>query len=57
MTVYFKVTDTGKGMSQETLENLFKRYAMGQHKVGKYGGSGLGLSICRSLVRRCTGGT
>lgn len=48
--VFWKVIDTGKGMTPETQESLFQRYAMGNHKVGKYGGSGLGLSICRSLA-------
>eukprot|EP00951_Prasinocladus_malaysianus_P023555 scaffold200839_cov23-Prasinocladus_malaysianus.AAC.1 len=50
MRLFWKVTDTGKGMTQKTQEMLFERYSMADHKVGKYGGSGLGLSICRSLA-------
>nr|AKT76089.1 phytochrome [Tetraselmis cordiformis] len=55
LRVFFKVVDTGKGMDQKTQESLFQRYAMGQHRVGKYGGSGLGLSICRSLAELMKG--
>uniref|UniRef100_A0A061RT08 histidine kinase n=1 Tax=Tetraselmis sp. GSL018 TaxID=582737 RepID=A0A061RT08_9CHLO len=53
--LFWKVIDTGKGMSQKTQASLFERYAMGKHKVGKYGGSGLGLSICRSLAELMKG--
>ena len=49
-TVFFKVIDTGEGMSKATMERVFERYAMGEHKSSKYGGSGLGLAICRSLA-------
>ena len=55
LRIFFKVVDTGKGMDQKTKESLFQRYAMGQHRVGKYGGSGLGLSICRSLAELMNG--
>ena len=55
LRVFFKVVDTGKGMDQKTQESLFQRYAMGQHRVGKYGGSGLGLSICRRLAELMKG--
>ena len=49
-TVFFKVIDTGEGMSKATMERVFERYATGEHKSSKYGGSGLGLAICRSLA-------
>ena len=49
-SVFFKVIDTGEGMSKSTMERVFDRFAMGEHKVSKYGGSGLGLAICRSLA-------
>ena len=55
LRLFFKVVDTGKGMDRKTQESLFQRYAMGQHRVGKYGGSGLGLSICRSLAELMNG--
>ena len=50
VSVFFKVIDTGEGMSKSTMERVFDRFAMGEHKVSKYGGSGLGLAICRSLA-------
>nr|AIS82727.1 phytochrome [Tetraselmis astigmatica] len=55
MRLFWKVVDSGKGMSQQTQERLFERFAMGDHQVGKYGGSGLGLSICRSLAELLNG--
>ena len=50
ITCFFKVIDTGQGMSKQTMENIFDRFSMANHKVDKYGGSGLGLTICRSLA-------
>jgi two-component system sensor histidine kinase/response regulator len=47
---YIKVIDTGAGMSKTTMEKIFDCFAMGEHKVSKYGGSGLGLAFCRSLT-------
>jgi signal transduction histidine kinase/CheY-like chemotaxis protein len=55
ITLYFKVIDTGEGMSKATMENIFERFTMGEHKCGKYGGSGLGLTICRSLAELMQG--
>jgi CheY-like chemotaxis protein len=49
--VVIAVADSGIGMSQETLEKLFTPFRQGDTStVRQYGGSGLGLSICRSLV-------
>jgi signal transduction histidine kinase len=47
----FKVSDTGVGMGPEMIKRLFKPFE--QESAGtakKYGGSGLGLSICKNLV-------
>ena len=51
-TVEFSVRDAGRGMDEEDLAHLFQPF----HRVrssNRYGfsGSGLGLSICRNLVR------
>jgi len=47
----FSVTDTGKGISPEMLEKLFSPYSQGSVDVArKYGGTGLGLTICRRLA-------
>ncbi len=51
-TIEFSVRDGGRGMDEEDMANLFQPF----HRVrssNRYGfsGSGLGLSICRNLVR------
>ena len=47
----FDVTDTGVGMSKEELESLFKPFSqVDATTTRQYGGSGLGLCICRELV-------
>ncbi|GAB7334833.1 hypothetical protein MBLNU13_g06743t1 [Cladosporium sp. NU13] len=45
------VTDTGCGMDDDELANLFQRFRQGSPKTHvKYGGSGLGLFICKELA-------
>ncbi|HIW72330.1 MAG TPA: HAMP domain-containing histidine kinase [Candidatus Levilactobacillus faecigallinarum] len=48
-----KVADTGMGMSDEQLQNIWERYykADPSRKNTKYGESGLGLSIVHQLVQ------
>ncbi|MFO1188412.1 MAG: ATP-binding protein [Alphaproteobacteria bacterium] len=50
------VTDTGIGIDAETQKRLFTRFAQADAStVRRYGGSGLGLSIVKSLVERMGG--
>ena len=52
----FKVTDTGQGMTDEEMANLFQRFAQANSKTHvKYGGSGLGLFISRQLTEMQNG--
>ncbi|MCX8083711.1 MAG: PAS domain-containing protein [Calditerrivibrio sp.] len=49
--IYFKVKDTGIGMSQEQLSKLFTPFYQGDLTISKkYGGTGLGLSIVKKIV-------
>jgi C4-dicarboxylate-specific signal transduction histidine kinase len=51
-TVVLHISDTGTGMTEETKRRLFEPfYTTG----GLTGGTGLGLTICRSLVERMGG--
>ncbi len=47
----FEVSDTGIGMSQEQVDNVFNAFHQADEATTrKYGGTGLGLSICEQLV-------
>ncbi|MGC4004618.1 MAG: HAMP domain-containing sensor histidine kinase [Pirellulales bacterium] len=51
-TVDLQIRDTGSGMSQETMKRIFDPYfstKSGPDASGK-GGTGLGLSACRSII-------
>ncbi|MEW8505181.1 MAG: ATP-binding protein [Candidatus Thiodiazotropha sp.] len=52
----FEVIDTGIGIAQEGLKNLFQRFNQIDDSITReYGGSGLGTSISKELVN-CMGG-
>jgi len=49
--VRLSVQDTGIGMTTEAMERIFKPFEQADSSVTrKYGGSGLGLTICRRLT-------
>lgn len=50
-SIKFVVKDTGIGISKEQQEHLFSRFTQAEKSTArKFGGSGLGLSISKSLV-------
>lgn len=54
--IYFKVTDTGDGIPEEEIENVFQEYKQNGWDVErKHGGTGLGLSISRKIIEKLGG--
>ena len=52
ITVEFVVTDTGTGIPNDKLQEIFEPYVQAGSDISrKYGGTGLGLAICKNLIQ------
>jgi len=52
--IWIEVVDTGIGISESNQERLFKKFSQ-VNTARKYGGTGLGLTICKQLIEMMDG--
>jgi signal transduction histidine kinase/CheY-like chemotaxis protein len=54
--IKFSIKDTGIGIDEKSIEQLFQSFYQVDSSISKkYGGSGLGLSICKDLIHAMGG--
>ncbi len=54
--IQFEIVDSGVGIPQEKLDNIFELFSQSESGVArKYGGTGLGLPIAKSLIEQYGG--
>jgi len=55
VVLQLEVGDTGSGISKDQLDRVFESFVQGEHATNGEGGSGLGLTISKSLVEMMGG--
>ena len=56
ITMHFEVKDSGIGMTQEQIDKIFDPFTQAEAgTTRKYGGTGLGLTICKNIVEMMGG--
>lgn len=56
ITIYFEIIDTGIGISEDQIENIFNVFTQIETEyTKKYEGTGLGLNIAESLIKKMNG--
>ncbi len=54
--LHFSVADTGPGVKEDTLHRIFDSFYQGDSSATRrHGGAGLGLTVCRKLVKMMDG--
>ena len=48
--IYFKISDSGVGIPEAELNNIFEAFTESTRTKTKAGGTGLGLSICKKII-------
>lgn len=52
VTIEFSVSDSGVGISSENISKIFNAFSQAEKSTAReYGGTGLGLTICKELVK------
>ena len=52
VNLHFEISDTGIGIPEDKLESVFESFSQGSIEVNrKYGGTGLGLTIVKKLIK------
>ncbi|WP_348798784.1 tetratricopeptide repeat-containing hybrid sensor histidine kinase/response regulator [Flavobacterium adhaerens] len=56
VAIYFQIIDTGIGIPEDKLKTVFESFSQGSVEINrKFGGTGLGLTIVKKLVRMLGG--